>query len=45
MKTFYLMQEKSGRLFIDEVQHEGCKLVETCEANTWREAKEKFTGA
>jgi hypothetical protein len=43
MKTFYLQQEKSGRQFIDEVQHEGCEQIKQCDARTWRDAKEKLT--
>jgi hypothetical protein len=42
MKTFYLQQEQSGRLFIDEVQHDGCEQIKSCEAMTWRDAKEKL---
>lgn len=42
MKTFYLQQEKSGRQFIDEVQHDNCEQIKSCEAKTWRDAKEKL---
>lgn len=42
MTTFYLQQEKSGRLFIDAVQHEGCEQIKQCEARNWRDAKEKL---
>jgi len=44
MKTFYLMREKSGRLFIDEVEHDECEVIETIEARTWLEARAKFAG-
>lgn len=43
MKTFYLQQEKSGRLFIDEKQHDECEQIKSCEAPTWRDAKEKLS--
>lgn len=43
MKTFYLQQEKkSGRLFIDEILHDECEEIGSCEARTWREAREKL---
>ena len=45
MKTFYLMQEKSGRLFIDETQHDECEVIETIEARNWLEARARFAGA
>lgn len=43
MKTFYLQQEKSGRIFIDEAQHEGCEQIKACEAKNWLDAKEKLS--
>jgi hypothetical protein len=43
MKTFYLQQEKSGRLFIDDNPHDGCEQIRSCEAANWRDAKEKLS--
>jgi hypothetical protein len=43
MKTYFLQKEKSGRLFIDDQLHAGCKKIETVEAESWKEAKAKLT--